>query len=91
MLFLSSCTEKEVSVDDEKLNYLLADTGEISIPLTPFESLDPITTENMSYFYLSGMIYEGLFTLDDNLRPQTLLASSYNLDKNKKRPLIGQT
>lgn len=83
MLFLSSCTEKEVSVEDEKLNYLLAETGEISIPLTPFESLDPLTTENMSYFYMSSLIFEGLFTLDDNLRPQTLLASSYNLDDNK--------
>lgn len=77
------CRTEITNTEQQEYNYLVAETGEINVPLTPFESLDPLTTENMSYFYLSGLIFEGLFTLDENLRPKENLATAYDLKDNK--------
>ncbi len=71
---LSSCNKNTTNKnEEEKYNYLLAEAGEITVPLTPFDSLDPLTTENLSYFYLCGLVYEGLYTLDKNYRPRPVL------------------
>lgn len=82
-IFNFACRTEVVNESEPEYNYLVAETGEINIPLTPFDSLDPLTTENMSYFYLSSLIFEGLFTLDENLRPKSNLAVDYDL-KDKK-------
>lgn len=82
-IFNFACKTEVVREEQQEYSYLVAETGEINIPLTPFDSLDPLTTENMSYFYLSSLIFEGLFTLDDNLRPKNNIAVDSDL-KDKK-------
>lgn len=82
-LFNFGCKTEVTNNTEQEYNYLVAETGEINIPLTPFDSLDPLTTENMSYFYLSNLVFEGLFTFDENLRPKTNLAVNYDLKDNK--------
>ena len=59
VLFILGCrgTEDVKKVDNE-YGFLVAESGEVTIPLTPFDSLDPLTTSNMSYFYLCGLVYD---------------------------------
>lgn len=56
--------------------------GEITLPLTNFSTLNPLITENQSYYRFSRLIYEGLFEFDDDLNLVGLLASEYNISEN---------
>ena len=53
--------------------------GEIIIPLTNFNTLNPLMTENNSYYYFSKFIFESLFEFDDNLNLEKQLIEDYNI------------
>lgn len=53
--------------------------GEIILPLTTFETLNPLITENNSYYYFSKLIFDGLFKFNENLNIEPQLAESYTL------------
>ncbi|MDO5716452.1 MAG: ABC transporter substrate-binding protein [Tissierellia bacterium] len=74
ILCMWGCDREDQVKEEDDFNFLIAREAEISVPLTPFTSLDPLTTSNLSYFYLSSLVYEGLYTLDDHYRPKELLA-----------------
>lgn len=84
--FLISCDyvkEKEAvdtDIIDENINYLITGTGQVILPLTNFNTLNPLMTENVYYFYFSKLIFEGLFDFDEKLKPVPQLASSYSID-----------
>lgn len=81
VLFILGCrgTEDVKKVDNE-YGFLVAESGEVTIPLTPFDSLDPLTTSNMSYFYLCGLVYDGLYSLDKNYKPVRELVESEEIE-----------
>lgn len=58
--------------------------GEIIVPLTNFNTLNPLMTENNSYYYFSKFIFESLFEFDDNLNLQKQLIEDYNLTDDGK-------
>lgn len=53
--------------------------GQVVIPLTNFNTLNPLMTENSSYYFLSKLIFESLFEFDNNLNITNQLAESYNI------------
>ncbi|MCI6609888.1 MAG: ABC transporter substrate-binding protein [Ezakiella sp.] len=75
-LFLTSCKPEDAPKKDEDYAFLVADEGEVTMPLTPFESLDPVSTTNMSYFYLCSLVYDGIYTLDTSYKPILALGES---------------
>lgn len=80
-LFIAGCRGTEgVKKDEDEYGFLVAESGEVSIPLTPFDSLDPLTTSNMSYFYLCGLVYDGLYSLDKNYKPVRELVESEEIE-----------
>lgn len=81
LYFATGCEKSNDSKSEENikssLQQIIVENGEIVLPLTNFESLNPVYTDNLYYFYFSKLIYEGLFDYDENLRPIPKLAESY--------------
>lgn len=66
------------------VEYIIYENAELSLPLTSFNSLNPLYMENSSYFYFSKLIYEGLFEYDQNLEPIPRLVSTYTIGEDGK-------
>lgn len=56
--------------------------GQIILPLTTFNTLNPLNTENNSYYHFSKLIFEGLFEFDNDLNVVSQLAESYRIKDN---------
>ena len=69
--------EEEQAIEDKK--NVAVEGGEIILPLTTFETLNPLVTENNSYYYFSKLIFDGLFQFDSDLNVVPQLAESYKL------------
>lgn len=67
------------SDEEEDINYLIIESGQVVLPLTPFNTLNPLMTSNESYHFFSKLIYEGLFEFNNNLEPIQKLASTYTI------------
>jgi len=91
-IFISGCgKELETSLPTDKTptedkNIGQVDTedipeagGQVLAPLTNFNTLNPLLTDNSSYYHFSKLIFEGLFEFDDNLKPVPLLAEDYQI------------
>ncbi len=80
---LVGCNGEIESVEEKKdniidgLEYVIVEGGEVVLPLTPFNTLNPLMTKNTSYHYFSKLIFEGLFEFDESLKPIPRLVSSY--------------
>lgn len=63
----------------EKKEYNPEEGGEIILPLTTFNTLNPLLTENSSYYFFSKLIFEGLFEFGLDLNVENKLAESYEI------------
>lgn len=63
----------------DEIDYTPEIGGEITLPLTTFNTLNPLMTENSSYYYFSKLIFEGLFEFDENLNTSNQLAEKYEI------------
>ncbi|NLL81950.1 MAG: peptide ABC transporter substrate-binding protein [Tissierellia bacterium] len=84
LVFLTACgtdVESILNTDNEEveLEYMIVDGGEVVLPLTPFNTLNPLLTSNLSYYYFSKLIFEGLFEFSENIEPVPQLAEAYNI------------
>lgn len=70
----------------EAVDYTPVEGGTVYLPITNFNTLNPLLTNNASYYYFSKLIYEGLFDFDKNLNVTPLLAETYEI-KNEGRTI----
>ena len=68
--------ESETVLKEEKPEY----GGELVLPLTTIKSLNPLLSENISYYYFSKLIFESLFELDNDMNVKNILAESYSIE-----------
>lgn len=96
MLSLVGCKDEETELgpdnpntaeDNIQINEPL-EGGMVSIPLTNFSTLNPILTDNSSYYHFSKLIFEGIFEFDDNLQPSLKLGQSYDISEDGKKILV---
>ncbi len=66
----------------EVIEYTPEEGGEIILALTNFNTLNPLMTENNSYYYFSKLIYESLFDFDDDLNMKEQLVKDYSVSDN---------
>lgn len=78
----------ETDGKNSELKYLITEEGQVVLPLTNFNTLNPLITENSYYFYFSKLIFEGLFDFDENLMPYPSLASDYSISEDGKTMTI---
>lgn len=48
-----------------------------------FDTLNPLVSQSEDIYYISKLIYDGLFELDDNLNAAPKLVESYEVDTEK--------
>lgn len=87
-LSLAGCDgENNIFKEDQKkdrVEYIIYENSELSLPLTSFNSLNPLYIENSSYFHFSKLIYEGLFDYDEKLEPVPCLVKTYTIGEDGK-------
>ncbi len=72
-------------IDKEKLaEYKPEYGGQLILPLTTLNTLNPLISENISYHHFSKLIFEGLFELDNDLSVKNQLAEDYTIKENGK-------
>ncbi len=64
---------------DNIVDYTPVDGGNVIVPLTNFDTLNPLITENSSYYFFSKLIFEGLFDFDKDLNIIPQLAKAYTI------------
>lgn len=87
MIVIIGCDKNDSTIEndtnsenkDEVVEYTPEEGGQIIVPLTNFNTLNPLITENSSYYFLSKLIFEGLFEFDKDLNVKNQLADSYNI------------
>lgn len=74
-------TETGGKVDENQLDSEESpvEGGQVVLPLTTLSTLNPLMTENKSYYHFSKLIFEGLFEFDKDLNVVGQLAESYNI------------
>jgi peptide/nickel transport system substrate-binding protein len=78
---LEPATPNEVT----DVEYIIVENGEIGLPLTGFNDLNPLLVDNIDYFYFNKLIFEGLFDYDSSIQPIPRLATTYMLSDDGKR------
>ena len=83
-LLITACGQENVSEviyeDANEGNHLDLEPqegGQVIVPLTNFNTLNPLLTSNSSYYHFSKLIFEGLFDFDSDLNVVPKLAEKY--------------
>ncbi|MTI66718.1 MAG: peptide ABC transporter substrate-binding protein [Firmicutes bacterium] len=79
--------DKEDKKQEEK-NYTPAYGGELVVPISYVDTLNPLLNNNKSLYYFNKLIYEGLFEFDNNHNVKGILAENYNIDDTGRRITI---
>lgn len=85
LLILSACEDTNIEdsiINKNEDNNLILEPvngGQITIPLTNFNTLNPLLTSNLNYYYFSKLIFESLFEFGQDLSPEPKLAEEYSI------------
>ncbi len=71
--------EEKVEEIENNIDETPVEGGQAVLPLTTFNTINPLMTENSSYYFFSKLIFEGLFEFDNDLNIKNQLAESYNI------------
>lgn len=71
--------ESETALKEEKPEY----GGELVLPITTIKSLNPLLSENISYYHFSKLIFESLFELDNDMNVKNVLAENYSIEEGR--------
>lgn len=90
MLFaFSGCTSvKDIITGDNSDNATYKKSSTVNFAISNIKTLNPVVSHDEDTYYISKLIYQGLFSLDKNLIPQNDLARDYTVSKNKKTVTI---
>ncbi|MDO5037614.1 MAG: peptide ABC transporter substrate-binding protein [Tissierellia bacterium] len=86
LVLLSACSppgsSKLQSIDASQVQDLSPEKAEsLSLPLTNIANLNPLLSKNSDYFHFIQLVYEGLFSFEENGNIQPLLAEHYQISQ----------
>lgn len=92
ILILGGC-DLMASIDNEQenlpeLDYVIMVNSDVKLPLTNFNTLNPIYSDNFYYYHFSKLIFESLFTYDESYRIIPQLASNWSINQDGSKILI---
>lgn len=81
----TGCTSvKEIITGDVDDDAEYQKSSTVNFAISNIKTLNPIVSHDEDTYYISKLVYQGLFSLDENLMPQNDLAQKYTISKNKK-------
>jgi len=84
VMCLSGCGNSGKSADGTE--YKTKDV--VTIPMSSVTTLNPVVSTDEDTYFISKLIYQGLFKFDENMTPQPSLAKSYEFSKANRRITI---
>ena len=82
LLLFTGCDKKneeiEITEDTPIKEEQPIQGGELSIPVTQFETLNPILNTNTSVYHMNMLIYDGLISLNEKFEARPALAKSWS-------------
>ena len=90
MLFaFSGCKSvREIITGENSDNATYKKSSAVNFAISNIKTLNPVVSHDEDTYYISKLVYQGLFSLDENLIPQKDLADDYTISKNKKSVTI---
>lgn len=87
-VFLIGCNNENI-IDNDSSNETETDVveyeptygGELVLPITHVDTLNPLLTRDKQLYYFNNLIYEGLFALDKNGDIKNVLVDTYTLSE----------
>ncbi|NLJ78166.1 MAG: peptide ABC transporter substrate-binding protein, partial [Tissierellia bacterium] len=77
--------QKNITIPKEdlvqKVDYKPEYGGQLILPLTSLDTLNPLVSENRTYYHFSKLIFEGLFELDKDLNAIGILVDSHTVEE----------
>ncbi len=74
----SDITSSEIEINNEEQKVF-------SLPFFAGDSFNPYSATQSTNFYLGTLLYDSLFILDNNFKPQPLVAKEYTFEENEIR------
>ncbi|MBS4537198.1 peptide ABC transporter substrate-binding protein [Clostridium sp. D2Q-11] len=80
------CVDSNLSGDnngktnEEEKNYEPEYGGEIAIPISPIDTINPLLNKNESLYNFYNLVYEGLFTFNESHDVENVLVDSYKIE-----------
>lgn len=71
--------DQSSSADKEKVKY--TEVSHLDFPISNIRTLNPAVSKDEDTYFISRLIYDGLFRIDENLTPQPDLAADYKFNK----------
>ena len=89
MLGFSGCRSvKDIITGDNSDDAAYQKSSTVNFAISNIKTLNPVVSHDEDTYYISKLIYQSLFSLDENLIPQNDLATEYTIGKNKKSVTI---
>lgn len=79
---------KEIITGEDADNATYKKSSTVNFAISNIRTLNPVVSQDEDTYYISKLIYQSLFSLDENLIPQNDLASDYTIGKNGKSVTI---
>ncbi len=88
--FVSGCGLLENATDNQldkiedletNMDYSPSYGGEIALALTKLDTLNPLMTENINYYFFSKLIYDSLFEFDNTFNVKNKLVRDYDISE----------
>ena len=77
-------TKKDVKIFQRKTSQSYEKSAIVSLPMLKVKTLNPLNSVDKDTYYISKLIFESLFSLDENLTAQPELVSACNFDRVSK-------
>ena len=78
--------DRTVTTDEKGVTYKYS--PEIELSMSNLKSSNPMNSTDLDTYYISHLVYDGLFDLDETMTPVKNLAKSYSINKKNKRITI---
>lgn len=79
---IANFTADKEKVSTEKTEY--REVNRIALNMNYVKTLNPVISTDRDTYYISKLIYDGLFAQDENMTPQENLAKSYEFDRSSR-------
>ena len=80
-LCFSACDETKTEQNENSKKVTYTEVAHLNFPISNIRTLNPATSADEDTYFISRLIYDGLFVLDKNMTPVPVLAERYKFKK----------
>lgn len=78
--FTEDNPNSNIDINNDELDKGPEFGGELNVPITYYDTINPLITKSRSVYYFDKLLYESLFELDNNFDVKMVLAKGYDIE-----------